>query len=475
MRSDELYKFSDGTLTRLLSSLEDITKNIHKEYLPKRRWSTLEKKRAYFMIKDINKLLKERRMMRSLEKFVGEHAEFDESDTYVLERFDTSAGNLIKEILLKLNLPDHRIFKDGGEDRSTQYPRGIVKNVLIKVDKFVLPIDFVILDMLEDSRILINLGRPFLATARAMIDVFNKKISQDELDDNIHKETHDLLEKDKSDSFLLKHLEKGVNQLDQDNCSPKRDKIVCDSIIRRIDSIDMAYSEEQQNDSPDNIRSEHLYSASASKIENQRPKLKTLPSHSEYLYLNGKDDVYLSLRNIRLYENALWSLQRPCNFPTMHDNNLPRHGGRLYGSVHGLLLGIRSGIEVDKAKIDVIAKLPYPTNVKGVRSFLGHAGFYRRYGYIKNHKKTIKNKQARTRESEEYKKKPKIQSRSQKCQASVISNQRVSQIKGCVGQFKEAQAQRQGEISLIKGFLSSLSSLGHMDIAKKHKEGGILC
>ncbi|GKC61472.1 hypothetical protein Tco_1089070, partial [Tanacetum coccineum] len=71
MRSDELYKFSDGTLTRLLSLLEDITKNIDMEYLPKRRWSTLEKKRAHFMIKDINKLLKEMRMMRSLEKFVG--------------------------------------------------------------------------------------------------------------------------------------------------------------------------------------------------------------------------------------------------------------------------------------------------------------------------------------------------------------------------------------------------------------------
>ncbi|GJT28135.1 hypothetical protein Tco_0908410 [Tanacetum coccineum] len=71
MRSDELYKFSDGTLTRPLSSLEEITKNIDMEYLPKRRWSTLEKKKAHFMIKDINKLLKERRMMRSLEKFVG--------------------------------------------------------------------------------------------------------------------------------------------------------------------------------------------------------------------------------------------------------------------------------------------------------------------------------------------------------------------------------------------------------------------
>nr|GEY52816.1 hypothetical protein [Tanacetum cinerariifolium] len=71
MSFDELYKFSDGTLTRLLSSLKDITQNIDMEYLPKRRWSTLEKKRAHYMTKDINKLLKERRMMRSLEKFVG--------------------------------------------------------------------------------------------------------------------------------------------------------------------------------------------------------------------------------------------------------------------------------------------------------------------------------------------------------------------------------------------------------------------
>ncbi|GKA80618.1 hypothetical protein Tco_0787310 [Tanacetum coccineum] len=35
---------------------------------------------------------------------------------HVLERFYTSAGNPVKEILLKLNLPDHRILKDGGED-----------------------------------------------------------------------------------------------------------------------------------------------------------------------------------------------------------------------------------------------------------------------------------------------------------------------------------------------------------------------
>ncbi|GJT22877.1 reverse transcriptase domain-containing protein [Tanacetum coccineum] len=48
----------------------------------------------------------------------------------------------------------------------------------------------------------------------------------------------------------------------------------------------------------------------------------------------------------------------------------------------GIVLGhkiSKSGIEVDKAKVDVIAKLPHPTTVKGICSFLGHAGFYRRF------------------------------------------------------------------------------------------------
>ncbi|GJV89519.1 hypothetical protein Tco_1533457 [Tanacetum coccineum] len=61
MRSDELYKFGDRTLTGRRTPLDDITKNIRMEYLPKRRWSTLEKKRANIMIKAIAKQLKERR------------------------------------------------------------------------------------------------------------------------------------------------------------------------------------------------------------------------------------------------------------------------------------------------------------------------------------------------------------------------------------------------------------------------------
>nr|GEY32085.1 reverse transcriptase domain-containing protein [Tanacetum cinerariifolium] len=48
----------------------------------------------------------------------------------------------------------------------------------------------------------------------------------------------------------------------------------------------------------------------------------------------------------------------------------------------GIVIGhkiSKEGIEVDKAKVDVITKLSHPTIVKGIRSFLGHAGFYRRF------------------------------------------------------------------------------------------------
>ena len=48
----------------------------------------------------------------------------------------------------------------------------------------------------------------------------------------------------------------------------------------------------------------------------------------------------------------------------------------------GVVLGLRvsgRGIEVDRAKIEAIEKLPYPRDIKGIRSFLGHAGFYRRF------------------------------------------------------------------------------------------------
>ena len=55
--------------------------------------------------------------------------------------------------------------------RSLKHPRGVIEDILVKVDKFIFPADFIVLDMEEDKEIPIILGRPFLATDSAMIDM----------------------------------------------------------------------------------------------------------------------------------------------------------------------------------------------------------------------------------------------------------------------------------------------------------------
>ncbi|XP_048231755.1 uncharacterized protein LOC125370421 [Ricinus communis] len=61
-------------------------------------------------------------------------------------------------------------------DRLVKHPRGIVENVLVKVDKFIFPVDFVILDVDGKSSVPLILGRPFLTTSRAIIDVCDGKL-----------------------------------------------------------------------------------------------------------------------------------------------------------------------------------------------------------------------------------------------------------------------------------------------------------
>ncbi|GKB29284.1 reverse transcriptase domain-containing protein, partial [Tanacetum coccineum] len=62
-------------------------------------------------------------------------------------------------------------------DRTSKYPKGIAKNVLVGISNFVFPIDFIILDMPEDIKVPLILRRLFLSTACAKIDVYKRKIT----------------------------------------------------------------------------------------------------------------------------------------------------------------------------------------------------------------------------------------------------------------------------------------------------------
>ena len=93
-------------------------------------------------------------------------------------------GKALCDLGASINLMSLSMFKrlKLGEEKSTtislqladmsyQHPRGVVENVLVKVDKFLFPTDFVILNMEEDDKVPIILGRPFLAIGKAQINV----------------------------------------------------------------------------------------------------------------------------------------------------------------------------------------------------------------------------------------------------------------------------------------------------------------
>ncbi|KAG8493504.1 hypothetical protein CXB51_010865 [Gossypium anomalum] len=92
--------------------------------------------------------------------------------------------NALADLGASINVMPYKIFKQLGlgkrkqtrmsiqlADKTIRFPRGIIEDILVKIDKFIFPIDFVILDIEEDSEVPLILGRPFLAAARTIIDV----------------------------------------------------------------------------------------------------------------------------------------------------------------------------------------------------------------------------------------------------------------------------------------------------------------
>ncbi|GKD66604.1 retrovirus-related pol polyprotein from transposon 17.6 [Tanacetum coccineum] len=103
---------------------------------------------------------------------------------------DRSLKNALADLGASINFMPHSLFLRLGisklkpirisiqlADRSIKYPIGVCKNLLVKINKFIFPVDFVVLVTDEDELVPIIFGRSFLATARAVIDVHEGKLS----------------------------------------------------------------------------------------------------------------------------------------------------------------------------------------------------------------------------------------------------------------------------------------------------------
>nr|GEV31981.1 reverse transcriptase domain-containing protein [Tanacetum cinerariifolium] len=311
-------------------------------------------------------------------------------------------------------------------DRLISRSVGVAEDVYVKVGTFHFPADFVVVDFDADPRVPLILGRSFLKTGRALIDVL-----EGELTLRISKEAI-------------------IFSLDQ---TSRYSANYNDMTAKRIDVIDMAFEEYLQevlglsdvivrNYLPEVRKELKICETKSDKSSIDEPlevELKDLPPHLKYGFLEGDDKLpviiakYLSVEEktalitvLKSHKRAIgWKLFdikgtfERCMMAIFHDmiektmevfmddflffgnsfqsclshlekmlkrcedTNLCLNWEKSHFMVkEGIVLGYKiskEGIEVDKAKVDVITKLPHPTTVKGIRSFLGHASFYRRF------------------------------------------------------------------------------------------------
>nr|GEV40590.1 DNA-directed DNA polymerase [Tanacetum cinerariifolium] len=139
-------------------------------------------------------------------------------------------------------------------DRSITHPKGVAEDVFIKVGKFHFPTDFVVVDFEADPRVPLILGRSFLRTGPALIDVYGEEIT---------------LWVDEAITFNLNQTTRYSSTYD-------------DMLVNQIDVIDVVRKDYAQ---------EMLVKAKSSIEEPPELELKDLPSHLEYAYLEGVDKL----------------------------------------------------------------------------------------------------------------------------------------------------------------------------------------
>ncbi|XP_021765436.1 uncharacterized protein LOC110729952 [Chenopodium quinoa] len=315
-------------------------------------------------------------------------------------------------------------------DRTVRLPLGILEDVPVQVGRVFVPCDFVVMEMEEDSRVPLILGRPFLNTAGVMIDMKEGRLTLNVGDEKISFSFSQTLKKPLIDEVhRIDTLERDLEEfreilyesdplqatltgslVEEGEEAKGYDLLLNQPLVHDVMKFDVL-----------NVEAKEERTTPPPKVE-----LKPLPPLLKYAFLDDSES-YPVIVNAKLDDTSLEKLlvvlreyrdvigykiddikgisPTICMHKILLDDDHAssiEHQRRLNHNMkevekchfmveEGIVLGhvISSrGIEVDRAKIEVIERLPPPTNVRGIRSFLGHAGFYRRF--IKDFSKIAK-------------------------------------------------------------------------------------
>ncbi|MCI01180.1 hypothetical protein A2U01_0022205, partial [Trifolium medium] len=222
-------------------------------------------------------------------------------------------------------------------DHSIKHPYGIVEDVLMKVDKLIFPVDFVVLEMPEDDDIPLILGRPFLRTGRCLIDledgtltlkVYDEVVKLNVLEAMKHpKEKEECYRVDILNSIIEEQIKNQVpslplervlsfpSEIVEENEDPKEREAL--AMLEAIPPVDRRTP----------TRWEDLKPKEEGAIEKPKKapvvELKQLPSHLKYVFLGERDEypaiisANLSsleeeklLKILRQYKGAIgWSIE----------------------------------------------------------------------------------------------------------------------------------------------------------------------
>nr|GEV47297.1 reverse transcriptase domain-containing protein [Tanacetum cinerariifolium] len=287
-------------------------------------------------------------------------------------------------------------------NRSTTRPADIAEDVFVKVGKFHSPTDFVVIDYVVDPHVPLILGRPFLRTGRALIDVYAcEEYVQEVLGFTNNSKSGNPTSISNPiislSSLSLKPFERGDFILEEIEAC-----LISESIPLGIDDTDLdlegdiRLQEELLNNDPslsplppkelnvEEIKTgiDKLPVIIAKDLKDDEKEailkmLERLAGNEFYCFLDGFYGYFQIPIDPQDQEKPL--------SPVLMEHLLIEECLLAYAMLlgpfkEGIVFGYKiskNGLEVDRAKVNVIAKLPHPTTVKGVRSFQGHAGFYR--------------------------------------------------------------------------------------------------